>query len=77
MLKYSQYKYERIDLDTFKKKAKNILKQFNTVHSVEEQINLIKDLEKIIAEWSTYASIASLEYSRNTFSKKNKQENYS
>ena len=75
MLKYSQYKYERIDLDTFKKKAKNILKQFNSVHSVEEQINLIKDLEKIIAEWSTYASIASLEYSRNTFSEKNKQEN--
>ncbi len=75
MLKYSQYKYERIDLDTFKKKSKNILKQFNSVNSVEEQINLIKDLEKIIAEWSTYASIASLEYSRNTFSEKNKQEN--
>ena len=75
MLKYSQYKYERINLNTFKKKAKIILKQFNSVYSVDEQINLIKDLEKIIAEWSTYASIASLEYSRNTFSKKNKQEN--
>ncbi len=75
MLKYSQYKYVRIDLDTFKKKAKDILSQFNSVNSVEEQINLIKDIEKIIGEWSTYASIASLEYSRDTFSEKNKQEN--
>ncbi len=75
MLKYSQYNYERIDVNTFKKNAKGIIQGLNSLESFDQQINHIKELEKIIAEWSTYASIASLEYSRDTFSKKNKDEN--
>ena len=75
MLKYSEYKYKRIDLDAFKNKAKHLIENFNSLSSVEQQIKYIKKLEQIMGEWSTYASIASLEYSRDTFSKKNKEEN--
>ena len=69
MLKYSQYEYKRIDLDAFKNEATHIIEKFNSLPSVEHQINQIKNLEQIMGEWSTYASIASLEYSRDTFSK--------
>ena len=62
-------------MNAFKNKAKHIIESLNSLPSVKEQINHIKSLEKILGEWSTYASIASLEYSRDTFSDKNKKEN--
>ena len=75
MLKYSEYEYKRIDLDDFKNKAIHLIENFNSLSSAEQQIKYIKKLEQIMGEWSTYASMASLEYSRDTFSKKNKEEN--
>ena len=75
MIKYSEYDYKRIDLDEFKNKTKNLIENLNSLSSADKQIEQIKKLEEIMCEWSTYASIANLEYSRNTFSKKNKEEN--
>ena len=75
MLKYSQYDYKRIDVEKFKNDANEVIENFNSLSSANEQIENIKKLEKIMGEWATYNAIASLEYSRDTFSKKNKEEN--
>ena len=75
MLKYSQYDYKRIDVEKFKRDANEVLDSFNLLPSATDQIGHIKKLENIMGEWATYNAIASLEYSRNTFSKENKEEN--
>ena len=74
-MKYSQYKYKRIDLSNFKKNTNEMIIEFNSAESYTKQIQIIQKYQEIQKEIQTYASIASLNFSRDTKDKKNINEN--
>ena len=41
-MKYSQYPYERIDLDKFKKNIESMIDDFKSAESADKQIKIIK-----------------------------------
>tara|TARA_B100000902_G_C27315311_1_gene920957 strand:- start:112 stop:1794 length:1683 start_codon:yes stop_codon:yes gene_type:complete len=74
-MKYSQYKYKRIDLSKFKKDTEEMIIEFNSAESSNKQIQIIQQYQEIQKEIQTYASIASLNFSRDTKDKKYINEN--
>ena len=74
-MKYSQYPYKRIDIKSIEKEVKSMIEKFNTAISSDEQIIIIEKYQKIQKEYYTYSSIANLNFSRNTKSKKAINEN--
>ena len=74
-MKYSQYPYKRIDVKSIEKEVKSMIKKFNAAISSEEQIIIIEKYQKIQKEYYTYSSIANLNFSRDTKSKKAIDEN--
>jgi len=74
-MKYSQYKYKRIDVIKHKKYIKEIIQKFQSAKSANEQIKLIEKYQEKQKEFQTYASIAHLNFARNTKDSKTTEEN--
>lgn len=73
-MKYSQYPYKRIDLETFQKDAEVMSNDLKSAETAEQQIQIIKDYQRIRKEIDTYAHIASVNFSRDTKNKNAKEE---
>jgi len=74
-MKYSEYPYERIDLDKFKNKIELMINDFSNAESAEKQIKIIQEYQEIQKEYHSFGSIAHLNYARNTKDKKAIEEN--
>ena len=74
-MKYSQYPYERIDLDKFKKNIELMINNFESAESADMQIKIIQEYQKIQKEYHSYGSIAHLNFARNTKDKNAIEEN--
>ena len=74
-MKFSQYPYKRINLEKFRKDTEGMIDDFKSAKSAEEQIEIIQTYQKIQKEIQTYASIANLNFARDTKNKKNIEEN--
>ena len=74
-MKYSEYPYERIDLDKFKNKIELMINDFSNAESPEKQIKIIQEYQEIQKEYHSFGSIAHLNYARNTKDKKAIEEN--
>ena len=73
-MKYSQYPYKRIDLETFQKDAEIMSNDFKSSESAEQQIQIIQDYQRSRKEIDTYSQIASVNFSRDTKNKNAKEE---
>ena len=74
-MKFSQYHYKRIDLERFRKDTKEMINEFISAESSKQQIQIIQKYQEIQKEIQTYASIASLNFARDTKNSKNIKEN--
>ncbi|MEC7646203.1 MAG: M3 family oligoendopeptidase [Bacteroidota bacterium] len=74
-MKFSQYPYKRINLEKFRKDTEGMIDDFKSAKSAEEQIEIIQTYQKIQKEIQTYASIANLNFARDTKNNKNIEEN--
>ena len=74
-MKYSEYPYERIDLDKFKNKIELMINDFSNAESAEKQIKIIQEYQEIQKKYHSFGSIAHLNYARNTKDKKAIEEN--
>ena len=74
-MKFSQYSYKRIDLEKFREDTELMIKNFTSAKSSEKQIQLIQKYQQVQKEIQTYASIANLNFARDTKNKKNIDEN--
>ena len=74
-MKYSEYPYERIDLNKFKNKIELMINDFSNAESPEKQIKIIQEYQEIQKEYHSFGSIAHLNYARNTKDKKAIEEN--
>ena len=75
MMKFSQYPYQRIDLEKFRNDTESMINNFNSAKSAKKQIEIIQKYQKIQKEIQTYASIANLNFARDTKNDKNIEEN--
>ena len=73
--KYNDYHYERIDVNKLSPRFNEIISKFDSSKSVEEQSDLIREVDKVFSEYSTYQAIAHLNFARDTKSKETKAEN--
>ena len=72
--KYNDYHYERIVLNKLSPRFNEIISKFDSSKSVEEQSDLIREVDKVFSEYSTYQAIAHLNFARDTRSKETKAE---
>ena len=63
-MKYSQYPYKRIDLEEFKKEVEVMIKDFKSAESVDNQIKIIQEYQKIQKETQTFATTQRHLYSK-------------
>ena len=73
-MKYNELHYERIDPEQTKNKISNLVKKFKNADDVGEQIDVIMNIDDISRDYSTYQSMASLNFSRNINDKEAKSE---
>ena len=64
-MKYSEYPYERINLDKAKDKMSGWLSRFNDALSADDQISVLKEVDESSREYSSYQAIASLNFNKN------------
>lgn len=64
-MKYTDYHYERIDLENFRSNMDEWRKQFNEADSAEVQSEIIQKVDEFEREYSSYQAIASLNFNRN------------
>ena len=64
-MKYNDFPYKRVDIDTQKELMKGWLDRFNHAESATEQIEVLEDVDKSTREYSSYQAIANLNFSRN------------
>ena len=74
-MKYSEYPYERIDLEKFKNEIELMIGNFSSAENADQQIKIIQEYQKIQKEYQSYSSIAHLNFARNTKDKKTIKEN--
>ena len=74
-MKYSEYPYKRIDLKNLKNKIEVMINEFTSANNANQQIKIIQEYQKIQKEYHSYASIAHLNYARNTKDEKAIEEN--
>ena len=64
-MKYSEYPYERINLDEARQNMSSWLTRFNSAESSGEQIAVLKEVDESSREYSSYQAIASLNFNKN------------
>ena len=74
-MKFSEYPYKRIDLEKFQKETAKMINDFTSAEDGKQQIGIIQEYQKAQKEIQTYASIANLNFARDTKDKKNIDEN--
>ena len=74
-MKFSEYPYKRINLEKFQKDTEEMINEFSSSKDGKKQIEIIQKYQKIQKEIQTYASIANLNFARDTRNKKNIDEN--
>ena len=56
-MKFSEYKYERIDFKDVEESFNKLIKEFNEAGSFEEQNNVIKESISSEARWKPWESL--------------------
>ena len=74
-MKYSDFPYKRIDLDKLRSDIKKMIAEFKLSKSANQQIKILEEYQSLQYEFQTYASIAHLNFARNTKDKKAIEEN--
>ena len=73
-MKYSELHYERIDVDKNRKYMAELVDRFSNSDSAEDQASVIVDANESAREYQSYASMASLNFSRDINDEKAKAE---
>ena len=73
-MKYSELHYERINIEEKKQSFNELVTRFTNANTVEGQVNVILDANEEAREYQTYASMASLNFSRNINDEEAKKE---
>ena len=74
-MKYNQYPYKRINLEKLQKEVKIMIDDFKSAKSAEKQMQIIQNYQQLQKETQTYASIANLNFARDTKNKDAEEEN--
>jgi M3 family oligoendopeptidase len=64
-MKYSEFPYERVEVETQKELMAGWLSRFESAKSANEQISVLKEVDESNREYSSYQAIASLNFNRN------------
>ena len=73
-MKYSELHYERINIEEKKQSFNELVTRFSNANTVEDQVNVILDANEEAREYQTYASMASLNFSRDINDEEAKEE---
>ena len=63
-MKYSELHYELISVEKNRKVMEDLVDRFSNADTAEEQISTILEADKAAGEYQSYASMASLNFSR-------------
>lgn len=74
-MKFSDYAYQRPELQSFKSSFQEVLNQFINAPNVEQQANLLQELNALRVDFDSMASICSIRHSINTNDKFYETEN--
>jgi M3 family oligoendopeptidase len=74
-MKFSDYAYQRPDLQSFKSSFQEVLNQFINAPNVEQQAKLLQELNALRVDFDSMASICSIRHSINTNDKFYETEN--
>lgn len=74
-MKFSDYAYQRPDLQSFKSNFQEVLNQFINAPNVEQQAKLLQELNALRVDFDSMASICSIRHSINTNDKFYETEN--
>ena len=74
-MKYSDFPYKRIDINELRKEVKKMIDEFRSSKTANKQIKILQEYQSLQYEFQTYASIAHLNFARNTKDKKAIEEN--
>ncbi len=64
-MKFSEMKYERVDMEALKAEVEDLMKRFDAAQSGEEQFNVKLELDKVLEHASSMMTIASVRNSIN------------
>jgi M3 family oligoendopeptidase len=64
-MKYNDFPYKRISVDSQKELMAGWLNRFEKAESADEQISVLKEVDEANREYSSYQAIASLNFNRN------------
>jgi len=73
-MKYKDFPYKRISVDSQKELMAGWLNRFGKAKSADEQISVLKEVDESTREYSSYQAIASLNFNRNIKDKAAKAE---
>ena len=65
-MKFSEFKYERPDMEVLEKNLKRLIKSFNEAISFEEQDKLMKEINTLRSEFESMDNIVSIRHTVNT-----------
>ena len=74
-MKYSQFPYQRINLEEFKRDTQVMINNFNSANSADQQIEIINNYQSVQKNYHSYGSIAHLNFAKNTKDEKAVKEN--
>ena len=74
-MKYSDFPYKRIDINELRKEVKKMIDEFRSSKTANKQIKILQEYQSLQYEFQTYASIAHLNFARNTKDEKAIEEN--
>ena len=74
-MKYSDFPYKRIDINELRNDVKKMIDEFRSSKTANKQIKILQKYQSLQYEFQTYASIAHLNFARNTKDKKAIEEN--
>lgn len=75
IMKFTEYNYERPDVQAFELKFKELLTAFNSANSYEEQDLVMTKINKLRSEFDSMQTIVSIRHSINTTDEFYKEEN--
>ncbi len=75
MKKYSEYEYKRVDVETLSSEVDVLIQTFQDAETVDVQHDVIRKVNDIFSNVSTYRAIAQLNFSRDTENEAYKAEN--
>ena len=74
-MKFSEYKYTRIDFKTVEERFNKLIKEFNEASSFEEQNKVMKEINTLRSNVETMAELAQIRHTIDTTDKFYEEEN--